>query len=196
MTDYQTILGVVAVLIGLAGYVVYFWGIFKGEIKPHAFSWLIWVIITAIGFFAQIAAGGGPGAWVTGFTAVMSIILVFVGLGSSSRVLITKTDWIFFAFSLLAIPVWYFTGDPLWSVILITVIDAVAFVPTFRKAYFHPQTESTFHASCAGIKFLFGIAALETFSLTTVLYPASLVIANLGFVAMLVARRKHARKSV
>ena len=190
--DYQTTLGVIAVLIGFAGYAVYFRGIFKGEIKPHAFSWLVWAILTTIGFLAQVEGGGGPGAWVTGFTALMSYVLVFIGIGASSRALIKRSDWLYFIASLLAIPPWYLTGDPLWSVVIVTVIDTIAFVPTFRKAYEHPETESLFHASCAAVKFLFGIAALGTFSLTTVLYPASLVLANGAFVLMLYFRRRSA----
>jgi len=190
----QQILGGIGVLVGLAGYVVYFRGIFQGKIKPHAFSWFVWAVITLIGFLAQVADGAGPGAWVTGFTAAMSFILVVVGLGSSSRALIEKSDIYFFVASLFAVPLWYFTGDPLWSVILITIIDAVAFIPTFRKAYIHTESESVFHASCAGIKFVFGIFALQHFSITTVLYPASLIVMNIGFVAMLVWRR-HALKN-
>ncbi len=184
------VLGAIGVLIGLAGYLVYFHGIFKGRIKPHAFSWLVWGILTLIGFIAQVVDGAGPGSWVTGFTAVMSFVLFFVGLGASSRALIVKSDWIFFIATLLAIPPWYLTGDPMWSVIIITIIDAGAFIPTFRKAYEHPQTESVFHASSAGIKFVFGIFALHHFSMTTVLYPASLVLMNGIFVFMLLWRRQ------
>jgi len=183
-------LGGVAVFLGFLGYVFYVQGILAGKIRPHAFSWFIWAILTTIAFGAQVVEGGGPGAWVTGFTAAASYIFAVVGLRTSSRSLIAKTDWFFFIGALLAIPPWYLTGDPFWSVIIITVIDAVAFAPTFRKAYTHPESENTSTYALSGIKFIFAIVALETFSVTTVLYPASLVLANLVFVAMLVWRRK------
>ena len=187
----QQILGGIAVILGFIGYVFYIRGIFQGKVKPHAFSWLVWGILTAIAFVAQIVSGGGPGAWVTGFTAIAAFGFALVGLGVSSRIFITKSDWIFFIGALLSIPVWYVTGDPLWSVIIITIIDAVAFVPTFRKAYFHPDTENASTYALSGIKFIFSLLALGTFSMTTALYPASLVIANLVFVAMLLWRRRY-----
>jgi len=37
------------------------------------------------------------------------------------------------------------------------IIDAVAFVPTFRKAYFHPDTENASTYALSGIKFIFSL---------------------------------------
>lgn len=182
--------GGVAVLLGILGYVFYIRGILAGKVKPHAFSWLVWAIITTIGFLAQLVDNAGPGAWVMGFTALASYAFFFVGLGASSRQYIKKEDWWCFAFSLASIPLWYFTGDPLWSVILITLIDVVAFAPTFRKAYEHPGTEHTWTYGLSGIKFVFSLFALTNITLVTALYPASLVVANLAFVVMVFFRKR------
>ncbi len=182
-------LGTIAVVIGMLGYLFYIRGILKGEVKPHGFTWSVWGVLTSIAFFAQVMDDGGPGAWVTGATAAMSFIFAIVGLGASSRVYIKKSDWILFIFTLLAIPVWLVTENALWAVILITVIDAVAFAPTFRKAYYHPKTENTWTYFFSAAKFVVGIFALESLTTITVLYPASLVIANGAFVAMVLWRR-------
>jgi hypothetical protein len=199
----QTTLGILAVALGLFGYVFYVKGILKGEIKPHAFTWFVWGLLTAIAFFAQTAKGGGPGAWVTGVTALCSFVFAAIGLSESSRVLIAKSDWIFFIVALSAIPIWRFTGNPLWAVVLITITDAIAFAPTFRKAYRHPHTEPASTYSLSGLKFVLGLLALQSFTWTTALYPASLVFANFAFVLMLLWRRQavpgkstHKHKSV
>ena len=184
------ILGIIAVIIGLLGYVFYIRGIIKGEVKPHAFTWSVWGVLTSIAFIAQVVEGGGPGAWVTGVTALMSFVFALIGLGASSRAYIVKSDWIFFISALITIPIWLLTGNPLWSVIIITVIDVVAFAPTFRKAFKHPNTENIWTYLLSGIKFIFGIWALESFTLTTVLYPASLIVANGAFVIMVLWRTR------
>jgi hypothetical protein len=189
----QENVGAFAVLLGFIGYAFYIRGIIQGTVKPHFFSWFVWAVLTAIACVAQIVAGGGPGAWVTGVTALMSMVFALVGLGSSSRSLIAKSDWVYFIGALLAIVPWLSTGDPLWSVVMITVIDAVAFVPTFRKAYLHPCTENVLTYALSGLKFVFGIVALSSLTLTTALYPASLVVANCAFVAMLLWRRRQLR---
>ena len=186
----QEILGGLAVALGLFGYVFYVRGILQGKVKPHTFSWFVWGLLTAIAFFAQVSEGGGAGAWVTGVTALCSFGFAAVGLGASSRVFIAKSDWIFFISALLTIPIWYFTGNPLWSVIIITLVDAVAFAPTFRKAFSHPETENGWTYTLSGLKFVISLFALESFTWTTALYPISLVIANLSFVLMLVWRKQ------
>lgn len=185
----QTTLGLLAIALGLFGYVFYVQGIIQGKVKPHAFTWFVWGLLTAIAFFAQVAKGGGPGAWVTGITALCSFGFASMGLRASSRQLITKSDWIFFLVALMAIPVWRFTGDPLWAVIIITITDAVAFAPTFRKAYHHPDSEKGLTYALSGVKFIISLFALQSFTWTTALYPASLVVANLAFVVMLGWRR-------
>ena len=191
----QTVLGSIAVIMGLFGYVFYVQGIVRGKVKPHSFSWLVWAILTTIAFFAQITEGGGPGAWVTGVTALCSYAFAVVGLGASSRTFITKSDWIFFVAALVTIPIWQVTGNPFLSVIIITITDAVAFAPTFRKAYFNPDTENATTYALSGLKFVVSLFALTSFTWTTALYPVSLVIANLAFVVMLVFRRRALKKS-
>ncbi|PZO85412.1 MAG: hypothetical protein DI626_07485 [Micavibrio aeruginosavorus] len=182
-------MGAIAIGIGIISYIPYLLTILKGRTKPHAFSWLIWGILTAIAFAAQITGGGGVGAWVTGFTAATSLIIVALALFKGEKN-VTKSDWLTFVTALLAIPLWYFTKNPLNAVILITIIDALAFYPTFRKSWHRPYEENAFTFTLSGIKFIFATLALETLNITTSLYPLSLVFMNGVFVIMILWRRK------
>ena len=58
----RVLLGFSAVLVGVIGYVPYLYGFRKGTTTPHAFSWLVWGVPTAIAFGGQIAGGAGAGA--------------------------------------------------------------------------------------------------------------------------------------
>ena len=78
---YKELLGAVAIIIGFISYLPYFRDIFKGKTKPHAFSWLIWAILTAIGFAGQISDNAGPGSWALGFTA---LFIWFITKGRNS----------------------------------------------------------------------------------------------------------------
>jgi len=86
-------------------------------------------------------------------------------------------------------PLWILTNNPLWSVIIITVIDALAFFPTFRKSWKEPTTEPAITYALSSLKFLIAIFALEAITATTLLYPFSLVIMNAAFVIMLMYRK-------
>lgn len=183
-------LGIIAVVIGFIGYVPYFRTIYSGKTKPHAFSWLVWGTLTAIAFVSQVVGNGGPGAWVTGFTALICFTIFGLALVKGVKDF-PLVDWLCLAGCVLAAALWAITNNPLVAVILITIIDAVAFIPTIRKSYVKPHSEPVFTYSLSGLKFLIGIFALTELSLITVLYPASLVFANGAFVIMLLVQRKR-----
>jgi hypothetical protein len=82
--NYKIVLGVVATIIGFVGYAPYLRNLFLKKTKPHAFSWLVWGILEATAFFAQISKGGGPGAWVTGASAI--VVFLFAGPGNAGGI--------------------------------------------------------------------------------------------------------------
>jgi hypothetical protein len=188
--DYRDILGITATIIAFTSYVPYIVTILKGTTKPHGFSWFVFGILMIIGFIAQNADGAGAGAWVTGASALICFIIaglaVFKGTFSP-----TKSDWYAFIGSLLAIPVWLVTDNPVYAVLLITVIDILAFYPTIRKAYHFPNEELLFTYTLSGIKFILAFIALENISLTTAFYPGSLIVMNGLFITMVLWRRKN-----
>ena len=187
---YKVILGALATGIALVSYVPYFKDIFAGKTKPHAFSWLVWTILTVISFWAQISDNAGPGAWVTGFTAVIAAAITGLAV-VKGRKNIVKADWFLLAGAGLAMVMWYITKGPLVSVVLVTVTDALGFVPTFRKSFWKPREETLITYVLSGSKYVVAMFALERVSVITALYPAYLILANGVFVSMLVIRRKQ-----
>lgn len=187
--DYKIVLAVFSVLMTLVGYSYYFRDLFAGKTKPHAFSWLVWASLTAIAFAGQVSDNAGPGAWVTAVTATISFIIFGLAIKIGEKD-ITKSDMLSLGAAVFALLLWFFTKDPLLSVIIITIVDFLGFLPTIRKSCAKPYEETLIHYVLAGLKFVLAILALENYSLVTWLYPASLVAANLFFVVMLVMRRK------
>lgn len=187
-------LGILAVIIGFIGYVPYFRTIFNGKTKPHAFTWLVWGALTAIAFGGQIAGDGGAGAWVTGFTAFISFTIFGLALARGTKDF-PMSDWLCLGGCVVALVLWAVTDNPLSAIILITVIDALAFAPTFRKSYSKPHSEPAFTYALSGLKFLIALFALQEVSMVTVLYPASLVLANGAFVLLLVIQRRRLAKA-
>ena len=187
----RVVLGLAATAIAVCSYIPYFRDIFRRKTKPHAFSWLIWGLLMLIGFAGQLSDHAGPGAWVIGFSAAacLSIFVLSLRFGEKE---ITKGDWWCLACAIGALPLWIATSTPLWSMIVITIIDILGFIPTFRKSYHRPNQETVSVYALGTVKHAFGIAALETFSVVTALYPLSLLLANAGLTALIISRRKKA----
>lgn len=188
------LIALVATLIGFYAYYPYLRDIFRGRTHPHIFTWAIWTILMTIGFAAQMAEKAGPGAWVTGLFAILNALVLILALKYGERG-ITRGDRVMLGVSLLAIPLWLLTQNPLWSVILISLIDVVAFIPTFRKSWSKPHEETLETYVLIGISFLISLFALEKVALTTVLYPGVLIAVNLAFIAMVAVRRQRLRIS-
>ena len=192
---YRDSIGFSATVIALISYVPYFRDIFARKTKPHAFTWLIWGVLTGIAFVGQIAGHAGAGAWVTGITAFICLVIAALAAVNGERN-IARLDWIALVGAGIALVVWFLTRGPLLSVILITVIDNLGFVPTLRKSYYQPAEETVSTFALSGFKWVLGILALERISVVTALFPVSIVVASWLFVVMLLVRRRQLRAPV
>jgi hypothetical protein len=188
--DYKDTLAIAAIAIAFVSYIPYFRDIFAGKTKPHAFSWLVWGILNAIAFAGQIHDKGGTGAWAVGFTALVMFIIFSLALYKGEKN-IKLLDWICLVGALVALGLWFVTNGPLLSVILITVIDALGFFPTVRKSFNKPHEETLTTYVLSTIKYLLVVMALHSYTVVTVLFPASLVLMNGLFVVMLIVRRRQ-----
>jgi hypothetical protein len=187
--DYKTVLGIIAIAVGFVSYIPYFRDIFLGQTKPHMFSWFVWAVLEGTAFFAQLSKGAGAGAWVTGTTSILCLSVFVVSLSRGEKD-ITLSDKLSLVGALLGIVLWYFSRNALTAVILVSITDFLGFVPTFRKSYFKPREETAKLYAMSVLKLAFSLFALQSFNLTTALYPISLILTNASFITMVLLRRR------
>jgi hypothetical protein len=189
--DYDIILGVVATLIVLAGYFVYFKDILFGDTKPHAFTWLIWAVLNTVTFFASTSKGAGAGAWSIGVSGALNYVIFGIALfKGEKRISVGDTACLIAAF--VGVGIWAITANPLWSIIIASVVDGLGFLPTFRKAYRKPREESLLTFSLTGTSYFLSLFAITTINLVTVLYPAVTFLMDAAFVLLILYRRRRA----
>lgn len=189
MNNPKTIVGLIAVTLTFIGYVPYIWTIVKGKTKPHIYSWLVWVLNAFIIFALQITHGAGAGAFVTlaaGLMCLTVLILTVVRKGKSD---ITLTDTIFLSLALVALVIWLFAKQPLLSAVLVMAVDLLGFVPTIRKSWIKPFSETPIFYGINTFRFALTLVALQEYSIITVLYPGVWFLGNGLFTLMLLARR-------
>ena len=182
---YKETLAIVAIVLTFAAFFPYIRSIIKGDTKPHVFSWVIWGSTTCVVFLAQREDGGGAGAWVIGVSGVITLFIAYLAYTKRTDITITRLDKVFFISALSSLPFWYFTADPLWAVIILTVVDVLGFGPTARKAYAKPHSEPLLFFGLFVIRNGVVILALEHYSVTTVLFPAVIGVTSLLLIILI-----------
>jgi hypothetical protein len=189
------IYGGLAVAFALVSYGPYFLATLKGTNKPHAFSWVLWSLLTWIAFAIQTLSGAGPGAWASGVTAFCCVVIGFASVKHGEKG-VTRSDWAAFLMGLMAIPLWIATKDPTASALLVTFVDLAGFYPTFRKSWHKPHEEMVTTHALSMIKHLLSIGALVVVNIPTAFYPASLFVANVLLSGMILLRRSAIRLGI
>lgn len=187
--SYQEILGAIAFVISLWGTFIYIRSILRGHTKPHLYTWTVFSVLTCIAFIAQLSDNAGPGAWMMGATALSCFATALLSLKFGTKQH-TKSDKIALFASLSAIIPWLMTKDPLLSVIMISLIDGIAMLPTIRKSWNNPYQENLPTYWIANLKNVIALFALTNFSMVTSLYMISIMLVNTALIAVCVYRRK------
>lgn len=185
----KPIIGIVAVILAVVAYVPYFRDIMKGKTKPHIYTWFVWGLVTSIIFALQVKGGGDWGVYVTLSAAILSFVVLFLGLRNGNKD-IQKIDTVFLVVAFIALGFWVFAKQPIVSVVLLVAIDMLGFGPTVRKSWNNPYDETLFTWSINGFRHGLSIVALGHYNILTLLYPVAWTTANILFSTMLVIRRK------
>jgi hypothetical protein len=193
MENLKPYLGIIAVGLGMAAYIIYIHSTLKDKIKPHAFSWLLWTLTTAIVFTGQITEHGGAGAWPTGFTCTVCLVIGIISFFKYDKKY-TLSDILFISIALLALIPWFLTKDPTISMVLIASIDVLGYGPTLRKCYYFPDEEKAVSFGLNSIKHFFSFMALQHYEIATWIYPASQIFMNGLVVVLILIRRKTQQK--
>lgn len=186
----KAILSALAIGLTFLAFIPYISSIMQGRTKPHVFSWIIWGTTTFVVFLAQLEDNGGVGAWPIGVSGIITILIACLAYVKRSDISITTFDWIFFVMAMSALLLWYLLKDPLWAVVVLTIVDSIGFIPTVRKVYHAPYSEPLSFIILFFLRNLLVILALEHYSVTTVLFPAVIAIDCLLLITLIMIRRQ------
>lgn len=187
--DTKIILTIIATIIGVAAFFPYLRDIFSLKTTPHAYTWLIWAITQGTAVFGIWYGGGGWGALnlTVGTLFVIAVFLFSLKYGTKN---ITKSDTAILIVALSAIVVWWQLDKPLISVIMVSAIDVIGYVPSFRKSYQEPWSETLISWILFSVSSIFAISALKEYNLLTVTYLVATTSAHIALFLLCFFRRQ------
>ena len=184
----KIVFAILSVVASISCFIPYIRDIRKGVTKPHMYSWLIWTILQFTSAIIIFSKGGELGALSISVGAILCGYIFILSFKNGTRN-INLFDKICFLGSLFAISIWLLLDNALISVILLSVIDFVGFLPTIRKSYFDPNSETALTYVLSVFSGAFAIIALSEYSYTTLIYLISIVITNTLCTTVIVVRR-------
>jgi hypothetical protein len=190
VTDQKIIFAAIASLISVGVFINYVRSVLRKDTKPHMYTWLVWFITQATAVAGMWYGDGGWGAVALTVSTVFvgAVCLLSIRYGTRN---ITRSDTVVLIFALLAIVVWWQLDSPALAVLMVSVIDVLGYIPSWRKSVIDPWSETLVSWSISPVGHVFAILAFAEYNFLTLTYPLALIAANLVLVAIcLFYRRK------
>lgn len=170
-----------ATILAIIGNTSYLRDVFKEKIQPHPYTWFVWSIVSMTTFFGGLAKGAGIGALPTGvaegFTVIIFLFsLKYLFLGKLGH--IRMIDNYFLGICLLGLIPWFLTKDPTISVVIVVIIDIIAFIPTLRKTWIHPQTEKPLLYEMNVARHVLTLFSIQSYNIATMFHSISMICTN------------------
>jgi hypothetical protein len=188
--EIKQVVSVVAVALTFVAYIPYYRDIIVGKIHPHIYTWSIWGLITSLLVILQVRGGAGSAVWVTASAGLLCIGVAVLSIKNGKKN-ITVTDTIVAILALIAIVFWLVVKQPELATIMVITADMLGFMPTIRKTWHKPHSESIALYSTNAFRFILAFIAIESYTFLSTAWIVAWIIGNGGFAIMLLIRRKQ-----
>jgi inorganic pyrophosphatase len=182
-----------SIVCGLSAFIPYLFDTFKLKTKPHIYTWIIWALTQGTATFAIFYGGGRLGGVELAIGVILQIVVIIFSLKYGTKD-ITKSDAFVLVIALLAILVWWQLKQPILSVVLVSAIDVFGYIPTFRKSYKDPWSETLATWILFAMSDIFAVLALSKYNFLTVTYLATITVVNVSFFIFCTLRRSFSKK--
>ncbi|MFA7337187.1 MAG: hypothetical protein WC028_10410 [Candidatus Obscuribacterales bacterium] len=170
-----------ASLFNIVGSAVYAYKTFKGETKPNRVTWLLWMVIPMIAFFAELQEGVGLQSLMT-FMIGFGPLLVFIAsfLNKQSYWQMSKLDWTCGILSIVALVAWKVSGHGDVAIAFSLVADGLAGLPTLIKSWKEPQSEHYAPYLAGAISAGITLLTITNWTFANYAFPAYILCTGVG----------------
>ena len=187
----RNVLAIVAAILATGSTIPYIIDILRGRTKPNLVSWFTWTLLTAIAMAAAFADNQPRTAILLLGSTVCTGSVVLLGF-KYGRTKFTLFDGLCQLGAVAGLLLWLIFNSPVFAMVASVSIDLVGLLPTIRHSWLKPgeETWQTFMIGVAAP--VLTMSSLEIFNVTSLLYPAYLVVANGSVASIVILRRKQA----
>ena len=168
-------LGILSGVFFTIAYVPYIYSVIKGETKPHPFSWLLWELIGIISLFFYIRVGAHETLPLAFLGSIFPLIVFLFSL-KYWKSGFSKFDYIVLFLSLTSIFLYVIFHSASVSLSVGILADMFAFMPTIRKTFIDPSSESLISWFLFLLSYVFSVLAISTWTYGVAIFPCYLAV--------------------
>lgn len=171
---------IVSALFSIGGSAAYVRDTLAGRTKPNRVSYFLWALAPLIGTAAALSAHADVWVTVRIFLAGFMPLLIFLAsfINPQSYWKLSVFDFLCGACSLLAFIVWAVIDSPRLAILLAAIGDGFACLPTLRKAWNYPETETGLAYIASFFAALLIIPSIPKWNIENSAFQVYLLIAN------------------
>ncbi len=161
----------------------------RGVAKPNRVSWSLWGLEGVLGFGAELQQGIGIASLMTLMLGLMPCVVVLASFRSRHGVWkIGAFDVVCGSISIVGLCFWGFVNRPTVALVAFVTADMVAALPTLRKSWRAPSTETSrvFVMGCCNC--VITLMTLKVFTTAGALYPASVAVGDFVLATLIISR--------
>jgi hypothetical protein len=178
-----------AMLLAAIGGYGYIRDTLRGVTSPNRVTWSLWGLEGILAFGVEMQQHVGLASWMTLMLGLVPCVVVFASFKNPHGVWrIGAFDIFCGSISLAGLVFWALVNEPTIALVSFVCADTVAALPTLRKSWLAPETESprVFIMGClnCGITIL----TLRIFTTGGALFPGCIVVTDFVMAALIVTR--------
>ena len=160
-----------------------------GSTSPNRVSWGLWAIEGILAFVVEVQQHVGLAAVMTLMFGLVPLAVVIASFRNPHSVWkVGFFDGFCGVISLLGLVFWFFVNQPTVALISFIAADQVAALPTVRKAWLAPSTESPQMFIMGVLNCAITLMTLQHFTTAGALFPGAILVCDLVIAVLVVTR--------
>ena len=161
----------------------------RGETAPNRVSWGLWGVEGVLAFVVEIQQHVGPAAVMTLMFGLVPLVVLASSFANPQSVWrIGVFDLVCGAISVLGIVFWAVVNEPTVALVSFITADQVAALPTVRKSWIAPDTESPRVFVLGVVNCAITLLTLPHFTTDGVVFPGAILVCD-ALISVLVMTR-------
>ena len=179
-------LAMVLSLVGVAGYIR---DTLRGVTTPNRVTWGLWALEGVLAFAVEIKQHVGLAAGMTLMLGLGPILVVTASFRHHHGVWrLTTFDIVCAVISLAGIAFWALVNAPTIALVSFVVADQVAALPTVRKSWLAPETETWWAFAMGSLNTGITLATLHEITTAGALFPGVIMLTDALLVILITTR--------